>query len=336
MSKELSTIKIHVTLKGQGVVNFDSTDQQQVILATHTISLPKDSKGGIPKCMKIAKASYVKDSEGNFSRTSKVSSQCLRQGIYKQMHNPNIIHSPALFNDYASSKSGLMGGYMFAREKTAKRKSPLTVIDAHETSGAVPTFGVHSNSGDRNDTSLYYVEEVGQTRFETDMFINLSELQFIPLSDTYGRNSVFPDGEEPFKAVLRSKYGSIEEGYYAIEGEEGQVPEYGVKLPGSAVCDIVKDFIGHLKKFRIDRANSYLEFDSAEFFIFENGKWVRVDEPGDFTVNSRYVLVEDQVAAKKLHDDVCTQAKEEQAARKAAKNEEKAKKAAKKAEKKAK
>lgn len=330
MSKELFTIKIHVTLKGQGVVNFGCSDDKFMLNKSMGATVVSHDH------TKIAKASYAINNDGSIARTLKVSSQCLRQGIYKQMHNPNIIHSPALFNDYASSKPGLMSGYMFASEKTAKRKSPLTVIDAHETSGAVPTIGVHSNSGGRNANSLYYVEEVGQTRFETDMFINLSELQFIPLSDTYGRNSVFPDGEEPFKAVLRSKYGNIEEGYYAIEGEEGQVPEYGAKLPGSAVCDIVKDFISHLKKFRIDRANSYLEFGSAEFFIFDNGKWVRVDEPDDFTVDSRYVLVEDQAAAKKLHDDVCDQAKEEQAARKAAKNEEKAKKAAKKAEKNAK
>lgn len=331
MSKKLHTIKIHATFKGQGVVNFGCSDDKFMLNKSMGATVVSHDN------TKIAKASYAINNDGSIARTLKVSSQCLRQGIYKQMHNPNIIHSPALFNDYASSKAGLMSGYMFASEKkgAAKRKSPLTVIDAHETSGAVPTFNVHSNSGDRNDTSLYYVEEVGQTRFETDMFINLSELQFIPLSDTYGRNSVFPDGEEPFKSALRTKYGNIEEGYYAIEGEEGQVPEYGVKLPGSAVCDIVKDFIGHLKKFRVDRANSYLEFDSTEFFIFENGTWVRVDEPVDFTVNSRYVLVEDQVAAKNLHDDVCVQAKEEQAARKAAKNEEKAKKAAKKAEKKA-
>lgn len=333
MHTQLSSIKIQVTFKGQGIVNYDCKDQKQVILDTKTMNLPRDNQGKIRDNLKIAKATYSVDANGNTSRTIKVSSQCLRQAIYGIKHNPNIMYSDELFNDAISSKHALVGGYMYVNEKkgAAKRKSPLVVTDAHEVSGAISMFNVHSNSGDRNETSLYYVEEVGQTRFISDMFIDLSELKHITLSDTYGRNSVFPDGEEMLKRKLIEKYGEITEGFFHMEGEEGVVPEYGAELSDAAVVNIFRDLMSHIKQLRIVRANGYLEFESMKFFKFENGSWVQIDEPVEFTVKSRYVLTEDQESARTLHDGVCLQAKQEQTSRKEAKAEEKAKKAAKKA-----
>lgn len=329
MSKQLSNIKIQLTTKGQGIVNFDSTDQKFMLNKSAGANIITHDN------TKIAKATYSKDANGNIVRTVKVSSQCIRQAIYCVKHNPNIMYSQSLFNDSISSMAALVLGYMYANEKkgAAKKKSPLVVTDAQEVSGAIPTFNTHSNSGDRNDTSLYYVEEVGDTRFETTLLLDLSELKHIVLSDTYGRNSVFPDGEEALKAKLREKYGEISEGYYKMEGEDGSVPEYGAELSDEAVVAIVKDLIARIKQLRISRANGYLEFDSMKFFTFENGAWTPMDEPSDFTVKSRYVLMEDQEAAKKLHDDVCAQANQDLTSRKEAKAEEKAKKAAKKAEK---
>ena len=334
MSKKLTTIRIQCTFKGQGVVNFDSTDQKYVMLDTHTINLPRDNNGKVRGNLKPGKATYQMNADGQYTRIPKVSSQCIRQAIFCMKHNPNIMHSPVLFNDWISSKAALILGWMFTSDKkgAAKRKSPFTVTDALEVSGQVPTFNAHSNSGDRTETSLYYVEELGKTRFETTMLIDLSELKHIVLSDTYGRNSVFPDGEEAFKAALRGKYGDLSEGYYKMAGEDGSVPEYGAELSDAVVVDVVKTLIERIKQFRIVRANGFLEFDSMIFFTFENGAWVPMDEPTDFTVKSRYVLMDDQDAVKKLHDDVCNQAKQEQTARKEAKNEAKAKKAAKKAE----
>lgn len=331
MSEQLSTIKIQLTTNGQGTVNFDSPDQKFMLNKSAGANIISHDN------TKIAKATYSKDANGNIVRTLKVSSQCLRQAIYNVKHNPNIMYSSALFNDFISSMVAIVLGYMYADKRgTAKRKSPLTVTDAKEISGAIPTFNTHSNSGDRNDTSLYYVEEVGDTSFETTLLLDLPELKHIVLSDTYGRNSVFPDGEEALKAKLREKYGEISEGYYKMEGEDGSVPEYGAELSDEAVVAIVKDLIARIKQLRISRANGYLEFDSMKFFTFENGAWRPMDEPSDFTVKSRYVLMEDQEAAKKLHDDVCAQAKQDLTSRKEAKAEEKAKKAAKKAEKAAK
>lgn len=329
MSKQLSSIKIQCTFKGQGVVNFDSTDQKYIYNKYAGASVISHDN------TKIGKATYEAEPDGNLKRTPKVSSQCIRQAIFCMKHNPNIMHSPALFNDWISSKAALILGWMFANEKkgAAKRKSPFTVTDALEVSGQVSTFNTHSNSGDRTDTSLYYVEELGKTRFESTMLIDLSELKHIVLSDTYGRNSVFPDGEEAFKTALRAKYGDLSEGYYKMVGEDGSVPEYGAELSDAAVVDIVKTLIDRIKQFRIVRANGFLEFDSMKFFTFENGEWIPMNEPTDFTVKSRYVLMDNQDEAKRLHDDVCNQAKQEQAARKEAKNEAKAKKAAKKAEK---
>ena len=296
MSKQFSNIKIQLTTKGQGIVNFDSTDQKFMLNKSAGANIITHDN------TKIAKATYSKDANGNIVRTVKVSSQCIRQAIYCVKHNPNIMYSQSLFNDSISSMAALVLGYMHAHEKkgTAKKKSPLVVTDAQEVSGAIPTFNTHSNSGDRNDTSLYYVEEVGDTRFETTLLLDLSELKHIVLSDTYGRNSVFPDGEEALKAKLREKYGEISEGYYKMEGEDGSVPEYGAELSDEAVAAIVKDLIARIKQLRISRANGYLEFDSMKFFTFENGAWTPMDEPNDFTVKSRYVLMEDQEAAKKL------------------------------------
>lgn len=330
MSKQYSTIKIQLTLRGQGIVNFDSTDQKYMLNKAAGASIITHDN------TKIAKASFATDANGNITRTVKVSSQCIRQAIYGVKHNPNIMYSPALFNDSISSMASIALGYMHVNEKkgSAKRKSSVVVTDAKEVSGAVPTFGTHSNSGDRNDTSLYYVEEVGDTRFETTLIIDLSELKHIVLSDTYGRNSVFPDGAEALKAKLREKYGEVSEGFYKMEGEDGSVPEYGAELSDKTVASIVKDLINHIKQLRIVRANGYLEFDSMKFFTFENGAWTPMEEPDDFTVKSRYILLEDQEGAKKLHDAVCEQAKQELTARKEAKAEEKAKKAAKKGEKK--
>ena len=221
MSKQLSNIKIQLTTKGQGIVNFDSTDQKFMLNKSAGANIITHDN------TKIAKATYSKDANGNIVRTVKVSSQCIRQAIYCVKHNPNIMYSQSLFNDSISSMAALVLGYMYANEKkgAAKKKSPLVVTDAQEVSGAIPTFNTHSNSGDRNDTSLYYVEEVGDTRFETTLLLDLSELKHIVLSDTYGRNSVFPDGEEALKAKLREKYGEISEGYYKMEGEDGSVPE---------------------------------------------------------------------------------------------------------------
>ena len=326
MKQNLTSIKIVAYFKGQGIVNFDSTDQKWMLNESAGASIVTHDN------TKIGKAAYRVTEDGKIARTLKVSSQCIRQAIYHMTHNPNIMYSPALFNDYISSNPAILMGYMYANEKrgAAKRKSPLTVTDALEISGAIPTFNTHSNSGDRNDTSLYYVEEIGTTRFECSMFIDLSELKHIVLSDTFSRNSVFPDGEEAFKTALRAKQGEIQDGYYKMVGEDGTVPEYGVELSDDAVVKLVNDLLSHIKQLRIVRANGYLEFDSMKFFSFENGAWTPIDEPTDFSVKSSYVLLENQEEAKKLHDEVCNTAKAELNARKTAKDEEKAKKAAKK------
>lgn len=333
MIKQIPTIKLHVTFKGQGIVNYDGKDQKQVILDTKAITLPRDNQGKVRDNLKIAKATYAIDGDGNVKRSVKVSSDCIRQAIFKLKHNPNIVFSPVLFNDWISSKTALVRGYFFPKDggNAASRKSPLTVLDALEVSGQISTFNVHSNSGARSDNSLYYVEEMGETRFENDMYIDLSELKHIVLSDTYGRNSVFSDGEESLVAKLREKYGVVTTGFFRMDGETVEVPEYGVEISDEAVVSIVRDLIDHIKQLHIKRSNAYLECDTIEVFAFENGAWIPMDEKSNFTVKSSYVLIEDQDGAKTLHDDVCDKANQGQTARKEAKKEEAAKKASKKA-----
>lgn len=299
----LKSILFKGTIKGNGIVNYDAKDQKWMLK-----KYKFDEWGNALKFdnIKIAKHALVKtgnDENGKpqYEVRLKISSNCLRNAIFKEDHpfqNSMILHSKKLLNMSIASVGSLLRGYMFEQEGFTglKRKSPVIITDAEQIAGGLPTIDVHSTSGakktkesedDTSDTSLFYKETVGDVEYSFKGAINLPDLQFIPLSDTFDRMAVNPDDFETlYKPYLERSIGSKinDPGFYMINGAVNAVPEEGVLLSQAQTAFLVKEFFKRLLSLTITRnASGYASLDGLQVKFVRDPLKDRMDDDTGWT-----------------------------------------------------
>lgn len=339
-NKSIKTITFTVTLNGNGGVNWEGSNgnKEAFIQSCKDAGIDPNVTGKFVKNIKWHKANYYRK-DGKLVRKLKISADCIRHQM-AGVKNSTITINDAIWAAYLASQEALCRGYLFPVENdiTIIRKSPISVTDAEETSGAIPMVESKSASGVRNDTSYFQQETFGNTVWEFEVTVNLSELQFIPVSDIYSRRAVPRKLENIVLKNLKSAYGDVTTGYFAMKNASVDTPEYGFMLPDSAVRELVKWYADTVKNIDIRKATGYATFASMKVSALDDNNEVikDFDLDSDYGVCSQYVEgdkakyelakseVERQIAEsnKKAKD---AKKAEERAAKKAAKEAEAAK-----------
>ena len=225
-----------------------------------------------------------------------------------------------------------------------RKDLPGFITDAEQTAGELSTIDLHTTSGakrtkesddDASDTSLFYKETVGAVEYSFKGVINLADLQFIPISDTFDRMAVNPDDfEKLYRSHLESSVGSKvdDPGFYLIKSAVNAVPEEGVLLNPSQTALLVKEFFKRLLALNITRsASGYASLSGLQIKFVHDPITDKMDDikikPDEITVAFGKVS---KVEAETLMEDMTA----EMARAKEVKKESKEKKAKAKKEKK--
>ena len=271
-------------INGKGCVNFDDAKSQKfhlkklgitdfvgndnVKLTKKAFFLKRDGDGDV-----------VYDEEGNpiYDFNVKISSGCLRNAIFRndvECVNPMVKGSDMLASNYMLSPVGITRGYMFADNDkegngTLKRKSPLTVSDAIQTNDAKAVLEIGTTSGDRNPTSMFYVESVGDIEYEFTAMIDMAQLMFIVADPLFDRLAIKADWVDTGLAekMLAMHFPNISKpiiGHFTKSAKclTQDISEYGIILNKEIVDYLVKYLLKRILGASIKRNTGYANVTS--------------------------------------------------------------------------
>lgn len=261
-------IELELFFKGDGCVNYDSSDQK--------FTLSKlGLQYGLHDNVKLAKKEFKQivnlDNEVETVFKYKVSSECIKHECFKdeiEFENSKVAYLPHILLPCIASPALILRGYMYAGDNTIKKKSPVCITSAKEISPyrRISDIEVHSKSGDRSDTSLYFVENVGQLVYKSNAYIDLTELQFLSDDSTYDRKSIGVDGgenEKIYLTAMRENFGDdIKFGYYFMKKglAKDEWAERGILLSQKNVDFLVKNMIKRFFKINLHRKDAFFKF----------------------------------------------------------------------------
>lgn len=319
MKKTVKNILFRMNVKGNGIVNYDSSEQKWLYNGTnlnHMKTMHDNTSYAKKK---------VYGEQNNLKYKISISADCLRHEIFKDdvmFQSPNLINSPALLYSFIASPVGLLRGYLFAEQgEQLKRKSAITLIDAQQTCDAVSYIETFSRSGlknqdiDKTDNSFFKKEVVGDIKYATEGNIDLAQMQFVSASQLFDRYGFNPDLFDTYKQFLKSKLPSFnsELGYYNMKGSSVELSEFGFMLSDEDIQNLVKLFFKKLLAMNIRRKNAYARTESLEYklvydaiedkFEDENG-WVSIKGVEDisnidFSTEQFYVQEDTKLAEEK-------------------------------------
>lgn len=326
---KVKQVNFKFELEGNGIVNFDSGDQKYL--------WNRESKEGNKNKFTssdnnnvYAKKFYYRDENGVLRYKIKISSDALRNAIFKGdaiATNPTICHHKSLLNSFIGSTLGLVRGYMFAgKNETLKRKSPLTITAAVQTNNAESHMEFHSRSGqkkinddsDSGDTSIFNKETIGEITYEGKGFINLQDLEFISCDPIFDRYSFNSDDYEILKTFLSKNIPGFnsELGYYTLKSSLIDVAEYGIKLNNQNVLFLVKEALKRIFEISIVKAGAYAKISKLSVQLItdplnpSNNAWLDIHDINDvnslnFDIEEFYVLADesDAKAQRNLIED---------------------------------
>lgn len=288
-------ILFKLALKGNGVVNFDSASQKYML---EKCGIKIDtSKANY----KLAKKSFTnQDGEEKVASSLKISSTCLRHSLFEDDYkatNPTISRVDVCLADFISSVSGLLRGYMFTASGSSSKedsdedkgesfilKSPITLTNAEECTGAIPIIEVNSPSVPKTSTedskatpSFYFTENVGDVAYQAKGVIDFKQMQFMSDDPFLGRVSFkkeWLEGGKLFDKVFMNHYGRIPytAGFFtatkSVFGE--RIAEHGVKFDEGFVRFLVCEALKRLLSISIKRAGAYAETSSLRIKVVNN------------------------------------------------------------------
>ena len=339
-------------IKGKGVVNYDSESQRWVLW--DRFEKERDYLGN--RNVKIAKHTFYKTGEQNgkatWERRLCISSDCLRQAIFSEdfpFQNTMVMHHPDLLLKVIASVPALLRGYFFAEEgKVAlKKKSPLMITSAEQISDGTTHFEINTMSGrkrqkedadEASDTSMHYEEKIGEVDYTFEGAIDLKELQFISMSETYDRLAVNPDWAGNYRKALSAALGSDVDmkRYYCMKYSVIRTPEEGILLTQAQVVRLINELVKRILSLRIQRSKGYAQITNLDAKIVsdpisdgmgDEGGWRTIRKPDDLKIDPTqveifYEPIEDR-EAEAIFDKVKSSQDEQGAKKKEAKEERK-------------
>jgi hypothetical protein len=347
------------TITSSGIVNFDGKPSWLVQQA-----LRDKLEGKWYGNIKIAKHFITRngvDKEGNpkYNAVLKISKDCLRNGIFQNdqpFHNPGIVHAEKVLIELLASAAGLLRGYMFT-DKVIKRKSPVYISDARQISDNVSTIDIttqtcpkdsKADADSEGGLAMHFKETAGGlTTYEFFGSLDLSELQFISLSQVYDRLAIDPNHLEAYTKALEKTFGSEVKGksFYIKSTSTNGLPEEGILLTSEQTKKLIGEFFSRLFDLEIIRGANGRAWLSSLKIMPRNGgldynqTGITVKTVGEVLeavgdVHTFYTAYNEE-EAKKLYDSIDLGKNTTSADKKAIKEAKKAEKAAAKAAKEA-
>lgn len=293
--ENVKSIGFKVFFNGKGCVNYDHKDQKYTLIAKKLIN------GKVNNNVKFAKKIFedYKNENGDVKTRFKykVSSDCLRNNMFKEemsYNNSAIGYLPYIRYNAIATPSMIERGYMFPDTQLSLRKSSViaitpaiemgewhTIVDmeVHSTSGAKSNNKTVENTSSNEDedtignTSLYFCENVGNSMYVSEGFIDLTELQFLSGDITYDRGCVLVDGGEEEKIYLNALKNNFGEdfifNYYHMKSDLAfdEWGERGILLSKKAVDMMVKDIFKRIFNIHIYRKDALFTFDHIELTV---------------------------------------------------------------------
>jgi hypothetical protein len=307
-NQKVKNILFKMKIKGNGIVNYDSSEQKWMINRT-SLSHMRTRHDNIS----FAKKRFYGTPEETTYKIV-ISSDCLRHDIFRtdaQFHSPNVMNQENLLTAFIASPASLLRGYMFAgKDVTYKRKSPFIITAAEQTNNAISYIETFASSAAKNsdkdkeiaDNTFYKKEVIGEIEYEATGFIDLMNLQFVSCDQVFDRYSFNPDLFNVYKQFMQSRMPSFdaELGYYQIDGSIVEIPEYGFKISNDNVNELVRSLFERMVTMSIRRKDAYaqtselqykLVYDVIEDTIDSEDGWVSIKSESD--INLIAIDVED-------------------------------------------
>lgn len=318
--KNVRSIQFELTLKGDGCVNFDSTEQLEYLRSVNIVKYGDSSFYNNGKALSnilFSKKTFRTSPENDkiVEYHVKVSSECLRNAIFKEgmpFQSPTIMNIPHVLYSALAHPVSLVRGYMYASKTVSlKKKSPLYITDAEEVGVWRRSIATdfHSRSGqkesnegkgsdDSKDNSIYKIENVGKATYVAKGGIDVQELGFISADPIYERMAVNVDGgaNEIIYLNTLSKNLNIntpEFKYYYLNnsytGDEWA--ERGILLNNEAVNNLIKNTLQNILNISIIRRNAFLKTDKLTIYVYTDSgvETVEVTDDNINSLNFEYV-----------------------------------------------
>jgi hypothetical protein len=343
-NQKVKNILFKMKIKGNGIVNYDSSEQKWMINRT-SLSHMKTRHDNTS----FAKKRFYGTPEETTYKIV-ISSDCLRHEIFgadAPFHSPNVMNQESLLTAFIASPASLLRGYMFAgKDVTYKRKSPFIITAAEQTNDAISYIETFASSAPKNsdkdketaDNSFYKKEVIGEIEYEATGFIDLMNLQFVSCDQVFDRYSFNPDLFNVYKQFMQSRMPAFdaELGYYQIDGSIVEIPEYGFKISNDNVNELVRSLFERMVKMSIRRKDAYaqtselqykLVYDVIEDTIDSEDGWITIKSESDIKsvsigVADFYVPVDAEKAIQQRealaneHERLKEKAREEKKAKK--------------------
>lgn len=259
MNKKIKAIEFGGIIKGQGIVNFDGSEQKWTLIERgFSKILPhNDTDGKVKDNIKYAKKNiYFNGETGKYDYKIKISRDCLIHNMYPDIPvvNPTIANDDWMRCKFSTSMRGIASGLMFIiRQDSAKKngtedmqniakKSSISLRDAYQIKGdAESEFGRHikerddnfsvssfefcSRAGEKDDTSVHFNENIGNIKYEVEGRIDVDLLQFLKTTPILGNFSIDENWVSKgfFTRAMKSHYGELSDdckvGHYAHPAE---------------------------------------------------------------------------------------------------------------------
>lgn len=321
MSKKVKNILISMDIEGNGIVNFDSNDQKWSLHSSEKLKHLFRKEDNVS----YAKKHFFKDENGEWDYKIKISSDAIKRGIFKDDFiemSPNVMHHDSILYNYIASPMALLRGYLFAKEnETLKRKSPLTITDAVQTSNAVSSLETFSKGGnkindykadDKKENNFFKQESIGDVEYQLKGFIDLMGLQFISCDQVFDRYSFNPDMFDFYSDLLSKRLPNFKSDLTCQKQINSvvDIPEYGVLLNNDDVVYLVKELLTKLLVLKILRRKAYAKTKSLKIKLvydvledtFDNSQnWISIKnfddiENLDFEMELFYDEISEEVA----------------------------------------
>lgn len=271
-NKELKTLDIKVTLKGQGIVNYDG---EVNLYDLHSKGFYKELEAKNSN-YKIGKFNIFCDEEGNYHKELKISSNCMKLHLLGESHINDVVHFqyPQIAGQLLSNPFYYMRGYMHTTKGDSgiKKSTCLTVLDAI-SKNACTKMDIFTRSGskdsvqeDKKSTSLYNKETTGENEYTCKMIFDVKQAQFSSIDNIFDRQAIPTEVWEGgyLAQGYEKNYGRIPYTQGVYKSTECYTGENGLLFDDEYINYLIKELLHKIFKLEIKRGDAVVRTEKVE------------------------------------------------------------------------
>lgn len=271
MQPKVRSIDFEVSMAGSGNLNGDSADiskNEDTRLGLRVYNSNDNLKVSKKRVTLAAIQEAKKNGFNTFGKDVEVkaciSANCLRHNLFQEgfgLQNSLQFSDDEIYLISIANAASLIRGWCRSRSDvdSYRKKSPLSVTDAVQTSGDALRREVQTTSGSRSSTSLITSESAGDSVYKFRGSLDLGELGFVSLDPLFDRQALSSDQVEAWRTLVSQEMGIEipEAGKYRKSTSMLPLCERGVLLPEAAVKALAVNAIQRLLGLEIRKATGF-------------------------------------------------------------------------------